>query len=60
MDGMFDDADEAERERDNLREVVDEDTGELVVVSNQMSKGHKLENPAVTREKPRGSPVIAR
>jgi hypothetical protein len=38
---MFDASDEAQRERDNLKEVVDEDTGEMVVVSNQMYKGHK-------------------
>lgn len=41
LEGMFDDADEAERERDNLKQVVDESTGELVTVSNQVSKGHK-------------------
>jgi len=41
LDGMFDDADEAELKRDNLKQVVDESTGELVTVSNQVSKGHK-------------------
>jgi len=35
---MFDDADEAERERDNLKQVVDESTGELVTVSNQVKR----------------------
>ena len=41
LDGMFDDADEAELERDNVKEIVDDETGEVSMVTQQMTKGHK-------------------
>ena len=41
LDGMFDESDEAQLERDKVKEVVDEETGEVALVTQQMTRGHK-------------------
>lgn len=41
LDGMFDESDEAQLERDKVKEIVDEETGEVALVTQQISKGHK-------------------